>query len=770
MTARPLPAHRPLPAALVAAGLMVAVCGLGAGPAVVAAAPAAAAVTTAQPDPVAEAEEAPAQSGESPAAGEDVRDTYRERVAAYLETVAGGWADDVVAVAPEAVGSWDDRQRAMIDPRIEALEDDGWTVRIAVLPHFSYPYDRGLDLPDIDAGLQRGLTRIAEADPHGKTVYLLARGSSVTSSVYADGHLQRELAAVYPLGPPYVNTEQTAAELSYALRAVAADSPLPELLPEETAPVGWTGVRYRALSMQLGETGTQIMTAAFLAAAAVGAVLLVLSWLVLLPRTSGPLARLFGTRIDRAHEAAALASLKDRAVRAHRSLTRAKRLESSLETAVGRLPDPGATDSPLVWAGWTALEEEHDGRDRTLCFFRPDLPADRQESVDVLGAQLVVPVSDLAAERLEKGRAPSYLSLSGIDRGKPYWTRASSPWAASGYGAFGPLSEAIAAMPAQWEPAAGAVRIARAVETGRTQTPSTRAGASPWARTALLAVTAALALSAGIVGGVHDAGQMEKVYTAEPGAPGSPVSDPQAAQRQIIAEAVAASEDAPYVDQWTGLALVGQDVSAVGEVAESVAEDTGRDVRVIALVAASSGVLDTVRLEDRVEEALPDGTIAVLLSKHSASIVTGGLEEDYSADRADRPQPGPDDTVVDKAIAELRWAAKTTWVPADPASASSTGDGADESFMPAPGTDAWVMRTWTRTLLGAGGATLAVLIVGIVFRRLVTDRTDPTAREQHPKGRAGGRRGDSRERRRPQERGRAQEHGRRARGRKRGGR
>ena len=77
---------------------------------------------------------------------------------------------------------------------------------------------------------------------------------------------------------------------------------------------------------------------------------------------------------------------------------------------------------------------------------------------------------------------------------------------------------------------------------------------------------------------------------------------------------------------------MGQDISAVGEVAKAVAEDTGRDVRVIALVAANSGVLDTARLKDRVEEALPDGVIAVLLSKHSASIVTGGLEEDYSAE------------------------------------------------------------------------------------------------------------------------------------------
>lgn len=765
MTARPLPVTRRGPAALVAAGLLVAVCGLGVGPAALAATAAAASSTT-----VAEAEETPAEPDRSSVAGEDVRDTYREQVAAYLETVAEGWADDVVAVAPEAVGHWDERQRAIVDPQIEALEDDGWTVRIAVLPHLSYPYDRGLDLPDIDAGLQRGLTRIAEADPHGRTLYLLAQGSSVTSSVYADGHLQKELAAVYPLGPPYVNTEQTAPGLSYALRAVAAGSTLPELLPEETAPVGWTGVRYRALSMRIGETGTQIMTAAFLAAAAVGAVLLVLSWLVLLPRTSGPLARVFGTRIDRAHEAAALSSLRNRAIRAHRGLTRAGQLEPSLETAIGRLPAPAATDSPLVWAGWTALRQEHDGHGRALCFFRPDLPADTEESVDVLGAQLVVPVSDLAAERLRKGRAPSYLSLAGIDRGKPYWTRASSPWAASGFGAFGPLSDAIAAMPPEWEPDAGARRVARLEEVGRTHTPSARAGASPWARTALLTVTAIVSLSAGIVGGVHDAGQMEKVYTAEPGAPGSPVSDPQTAQRQIIAEAVAASEDGPYVDQWTGLALVGQDISAVGEVAEAVAEDTGRDVRVIALVAANSGVLDTARLKDRVEEALPDGVIAVLLSKHSASIVTGGLEEDYSAEWVDRPQPGPDDTVVDSAIAELRWAADTTWVPADPPSASGADDQAATDFMPAPGTGAWESRTWTRTLLGAGGATLAVLVVGIVFRRLVTDRTDPTARERDPKGRAGDRRGGSRERRRAQERGRAQEHGRRARGRKRDGR
>src|SRR5699024_5757047 len=138
---------------------------------------------------------------------------------------------------------------------------------------------------------------------------------------------------------------------------------------------------------------------------------------------------------------------------------------------------------------------------------------------------------------LEKGRAPSYLSRSGIDRGKPYWTRASSPWAASGFGAFGPLSEAIAAMPPEWEPAAGAARVERLEETGRTRTPAARFGGSRWARIGLLAVAVIGALCAGIVGGVHDAGQLEKVYTAEPGAPGSPVSDTRALQEQIITEA-----------------------------------------------------------------------------------------------------------------------------------------------------------------------------------------------------------------------------------------
>lgn len=729
--------------ALVAAGLLVAVCGLGVGSSVWAAPAAsgttgtsdASAVAEAGETPAAEAGEAPA-AGESPPAAEDSRDTYRGMVADYLETATAGWADDVVAVAPEAARNWDEHQRAMVDPHIEALEDDGWTVRIAVLPHASYPSGAGLDLPDTDAGMQRGLTRIAAEDPHEKTVYALTQGSTVNVSVYEDGRLRSELTSSYPVGPPYINTEQTGPGLAYALRAVAAAPVQPELLPEETAPVGWAGVRYRALSMRIGDTGTQIMTAAFLAAAIVGAILLVLSWLVLLPRTSGPLARVFGTRIDRAHEAAALAGLRDRAIRAHRHLTRATRLESSMETAIGRLPDPATTDSPLVWAGWSALREERDGKDRTLCFFRPDLPADREESVDVLGAQLVVPVSDLAAERLGKGRAPSYLSLSGIDRGKPYWTRASSPWAASGFGAFGPLSEAIAAMPPGWEPAAGAGRVARLEEQGRTQTPSSRAGASPWARLTLLAVAAIAALSAGIVGGVHDAGQVAKTYTAELGAPGSQVADPVAAQRALIDEAVAASADAPYIDQATGLQLFGEDIAAVGEAAESVAEDTGRDVRVIALDATSSGILDTLDLDERVEEALPDGAIAVRMSRYSVTLLTGGLEEDYNEEWVDRPVPGPDDTVADEAIAELEWAAQTEWTTAESGSSSRDSDDADDAdaaakdFMPAPGTAAWAARTWVRTLLGAGGGALAVVVIGLVFRGVVTDRTDPQARAQ----------------------------------------
>src|SRR5699024_2959303 len=130
---------------------------LGVGPAA-ASAPAATAAAQTSPAATAARTGPAAEAAGAPAASEDIRDTYRERVAQYLETVTGGWDDDVVAIAPEAVGNWDDRQQAMIDARIGVLEDAGWTVRIAVLPPLSYPYDAGLDPQDADAGLQRGLT------------------------------------------------------------------------------------------------------------------------------------------------------------------------------------------------------------------------------------------------------------------------------------------------------------------------------------------------------------------------------------------------------------------------------------------------------------------------------------------------------------------------------------------------------------------------------------------------------------------------------------
>lgn len=751
MSGRRRTLRRTRPTSLVAAGAFVAICGLGLGPVAVPAAAVPDTGTAASAEASAEAAAeavapaavtspeaaAPAADEDTAAPSPEIRDEYRAAVADYLhETVAGAWQDDAVAVAPEAVQLWDARQRDMIDPRIAALEDDGWTVRIAVLPAIMFPYAMDSGTGETMAGLQRGLGRIAEEDPHPQTVYVLAQGSTAHFSVYADGRLESELTQTHATGPPYVNSEVTAAGVSYTLRAVAADPHEPELLEEETSAVGWTGVRYRALSMEQGDTGSLIMTAAFLAGGVVGLVLLVLALLVLLPRRSGPLARIFGTRIDLVHETSALVSLRERATHSRRKLTRAKRLSSSQETALGRLPAPDETYSPLVWAGWNALADELEGDGRGHCFFRPDLPADDEESTEILGALTVVPVSGLSAERIEKGRAPSYLSRSGIDRGKPYWTRASSPWAASGYGAFGSLSEAIAAMPADWEPARGAARVERAVESARTASPSSRAGASPWARTALLGIAAIAALVAGIVGGLHDADQMEKVYSAELGAPGSLVADPAAAQEQVIAELVADSADGPAVTPLSRAGLVGVGLADIGDAADSVADELGREVRVIGLDSATTGVVDSADTEDLIADALPDGALAVVLDYRSAELVAAGIRDDYRGGSPERPQFDADATVTDEALGQLRWASQVSWIPDDGVSGGlSDSDDEDEAeFMPAPDTAEWENRTWVRTLMGAIGAALAVIVVGVLCRGLVVDRTDPTAKAKKRSG------------------------------------
>ena len=453
------------------------------------------------------------------------------------------------------------------------------------------------------------------------------------------------------------------------------------------------------------------------------------------------------------HETSALVSLRERATHSRRKLTRAKRLSSSQETALGRLPAPDETYSPLVWAGWNALADELEGDGRGHCFFRPDLPADDEESTEILGALTVVPVSGLSAERIEKGRAPSYLSRSGIDRGKPYWTRASSPWAASGYGAFGSLSEAIAAMPADWEPARGAARVERAVESARTASPSSRAGASPWARTALLGIAAIAALVAGIVGGLHDADQMEKVYSAELGAPGSLVADPAAAQEQVIAELVADSADGPAVTPLSRAGLVGVGLADIGDAADSVADELGREVRVIGLDSATTGVVDSADTEDLIADALPDGALAVVLDYRSAELVAAGIRDDYRGGSPERPQFDADATVTDEALGQLRWASQVSWIPDDGVSGGlSDSDDEDEAeFMPAPDTAEWENRTWVRTLMGAIGAALAVIVVGVLCRGLVVDRTDPTAKAKKRSGSgtrkraAGGERPDVRE-------------------------
>ena len=54
--------------------------------------------------------------------------------------------------------------------------------------------------------------------------------------------------------------------------------------------------------------------------------------------------------------------------------------------------------------------------------------------------------------------------------------------------------------------------------------------------------------------------------------------------------------------------------------------------------------------------------------------------------------------------------------------------------MPAPDTAEWENRTWVRTLMGAIGAALAVIVVGVLCRGLVVDRTDPTAKAKKRSG------------------------------------
>ena len=688
------------------------------------ASPAAAQATaSATPGADASATGAPESAAQDPAV-ESMR-AQAEAIADYVvSAVSAQWEDDQVAVAPEAVSLWDERQRAMLDEAIAALEADGWTVRIAVLPAPLTDHAAGLGEVTARIGQQRALTEMARAEPRAKTVYILSTGGIAEFSTYEDGRLRTDLAQATPIGPPYLNTEQTAPPISATLRALHADSLDLELLPHETRPHGWTGVAYRS-DLQGDGIGSAIMGAAFTAAAVVGGLLLILCVVLLLPRNRGPLARVFGTRLDRRHEAAALARLRKDAVRAHRRLTTAKRLDSTIETAIGRLPDPAESDSALVWAGWTELAREKDGEHRTRCFFRPDLPAAGEESVDLLGAQVTVPVSDLNAERIAKGRAPSFLSLDGIDRGKPYWRRSSSPWAASGYGAFGPLSDAIAQMSADWAPAPGAQRVASAADWGGTVRAEDRAGSSPWARTALLVTAAVLALLAGIAGGLHDGAQLEKVYTAEPGAPASPVDDPRETALQAAARAVEGSADGPSVDPYIAPLLVDVDMDGIQRVADEVAESTGLDVRVIAHETTYAGVVSSYYHEEVIAQALPEGSLAVLLTRGGASIVSHGIVQDIMT-RPDRPDIAYDAPLDEQAIAQLRWAGASDWVPDDEPIEWYDDDDPD-AFEPAPGTPAWTSRLWLRNLLGAGGAALLVLAAGIVFRRLVTDRTDPVA-------------------------------------------
>ncbi|WP_349827304.1 hypothetical protein [Brevibacterium litoralis] len=395
------------------------------------------------------------------------------------------WEPGLVYADPLSSSFWDERQQDLVMPQVEAARAAGMEVHVALVGSFGAtgrdPSASSGRASETGAALWRQIVAgYAERVPEEDAIVVVwdADLGYIFRARISGGELTDDLSRLDPdtqvngmwdhysrwtvFPDVQLGRDVPGPGIHYAIRTAVEPSAPSKVQHVESEPMPVLGSQLRPYEVadrsSAADGGVSFLRVFLLVLG-----LFVLSWVVQAARN-----RLRGTDRSKARapkldeKQRALTDLHLRAARAHEFLDRRKtRISQTVLDAMRRLPEPNDSFNPLVWAAWVQLEREADpGRGGgEVGFFRPDLEAETRVYWDGLGADLEIPVSRQAARDLDEDRMPSYLSADGISTGTPYWREDRSPFAASGMGAFGPVSAALIAMPSGWTPEHGTVDI-----------------------------------------------------------------------------------------------------------------------------------------------------------------------------------------------------------------------------------------------------------------------------------------------------------------------
>lgn len=407
--------------------------------------------------PSTSAAEAPARA--APAAGTEDEENRAARqwyIDTYVDLAGAAWAREDVYADPALAAFWDDKQAGIIAAQVAKAEAAGFEVHIGLIPAPAAKNRNG-EFQDVHVGIDvRQEIALGDAEARGvdSAVYVIWDGRNTFSLALDEGGLVREMEYRSPVG---INDQVPGPAIHHELRTTLDRRESLDPTDVEAVPSVWLSghpssadaTTERNRPVDLGWVVLIVVVSALLGFA-----------YYCLRASDGVLGKLRRRRGAQAREDDAqwrmqMSRIRDRASSAYLRLEGREPLSQPIGDAADRLPYPLDTTNPLIWAAWLALYDEAQGRERSRCFFRPDLPAHSQRSWTGLGGDFEVPVSKHVAQQLDEGEDPDYLSSAGLNRGKPYWRDSRSPFAATGFGAFGPMSAAITAMPADWHPGPG---------------------------------------------------------------------------------------------------------------------------------------------------------------------------------------------------------------------------------------------------------------------------------------------------------------------------
>ncbi|WP_309132391.1 hypothetical protein [Brevibacterium sp.] len=413
-------------------------------------------------------------------AQENYQDTWARILSADLEKSG-------LHIAPGLADFWDERQRKLTAEGIAVSHSAGYDTYLAILPAEPQTNRDGSSVSsrEMQSVWQEIITDVAADLGVSDAVFAFWVPDSPGRSRYAvfdDGALVRDFAPA--ASGLEVNTDVPGPFFHYALRTGPAGSGETPT-EDEAAPAlllpDWS-------SGYASDWGKESPAGLSLPGFVAGVVVIAVGGIVVLVLVgvASVLRRHRGERLDRLKDTQE--ELRPRALSAQQHLNR-RSTPASMAEAAQSLPSAGTSNDLRVLVAWDILGDEtraHASRryPSSRCFFRPDRPAVTTRYWSPVGSDIALPVSAEAAEVLDTGRTPEYLSAEGTLSGRPYWTT-DDAFARSGFGAFTPLSAGLRA---------------HAAQSSDRPEPEPLGPTRPWVTTAaLVAVVAAGLTTAGLV-------------------------------------------------------------------------------------------------------------------------------------------------------------------------------------------------------------------------------------------------------------------------------